>query len=189
MSGEIIDWNPETFEEVRRLTAENQRIVEFVLLSGNRFATISSVIRVIDRTTGATIASVKLPGDAELKSLAVSPDERWLVAGNNEGAVSVWDLNAFVTTQRRPGHASETRRVMPSPDESLVATAGGDGQAILWDVATGEPLQPLSGHRKVWVELVGFHGGAEVMTECDGQLCLWDTKTGSSFRTCVTPMS
>ena len=117
----------------------------------------------LEAGTGKLILRTNLPG---VCSFAFSPDNRFLVAGDYDGNVRVWNTTSGDAvfcrrvTEPRPGASlrdvfskqvsSEWRdlpvmipvsAVAASPDGSLLATAAGclSAELRLWDMVTGQP--------------------------------------------------
>ena len=97
--------------------------------------------------------SITLHGKAneEIKSLAISPDNRWLADGSNNGTVSVWNLrveqgNYKDLASRSPYflyQKGEVNDLTFSRDSQWLAGASQDGTTSIWDLG-GEniPSQP-----------------------------------------------
>jgi WD40 repeat protein len=70
---------------------------------------------------------------ANLTSVALSPDFRWLASVSADNSVVVWDMETdepLITLW----HDSNANAVVFSPDGTLLATAGSDGTVRLWGV-------------------------------------------------------
>ena len=69
--------------------------------------------------------------------VAVSPDGRWLAAGDAGGGLRLWELE---TGRERAlaGHQSGLRSVAFSPDSRHLLSAEAGGLIVQWDVRTGE---------------------------------------------------
>jgi WD40 repeat protein len=71
-----------------------------------------------------------------MRSLAFSPDGKWLVTASAESAVQVWDLRRNAWSRTLTGHTGSVNCVAFSFDSRLMATAGQDGTLKLWDTTS-----------------------------------------------------
>ena len=78
--------------------------------------------------------------------MAISPDGRWLAAGDAGGGLRLWELE---TPKERAlaGHESGLRSVAFSPDSRHLLSCDASGLIVQWDVRTGEHEPPLR-HRR-----------------------------------------
>ncbi len=129
-------------------------------------------------------ASAKYPAAfASASMLAVTPDSKWLVAGDNDGTgrtVSLWDL---VQGKRVRGFRAELGNVR-GPKTGGVAISG-DGSRLFWgrdvrDTATGKLLRTFDGLTDLAV--LSRDGKRLVMVGKGPNAQLWDVDTGTHIR-------
>jgi WD40 repeat protein len=65
-------------------------------------------------------------------SIAVSPDGRFIVAGDSEGAVRVWAASDGSVVATLTGHTGSVRSVAFSPDGRVIATGSEDHTVRFW---------------------------------------------------------
>ena len=73
--------------------------------------------------------------DAFVQAIAFSPEGKWLVSGDAQGKIKVWDVqNERVAIPPLKGGNSRVRSIKFSPDETsqIFASAGPDGDVKLW---------------------------------------------------------
>jgi len=88
-----------------------------------------------------------------LSVIALSPDERVVVVGGTDGALSLWDLERRMKVETlrsrlhlRTGHAALTTSLAFSADGLMLASGHLDGAIYLWDLSTGLELEARLGH-------------------------------------------
>jgi len=113
-------------------------------------------------------------------AVAVSPDGRWLAAGQEDGLVRVWDVSQFA--QGRFGsyaHGGRVLRIAFAPDGRSYATASWDGKVKIWDLKTNALLFTLDQHHRP-VAGLAYHPSGRVLATAggDGFIRLWDTANG-----------
>ncbi|MBL9134312.1 MAG: protein kinase [Verrucomicrobiales bacterium] len=115
-----------------------------------------------------------------LASVAVSPDARWLAAGNSEGDLRLWNWANYqlVVTQRV--HAGWVFSAVFAPDGRHLITGGADQALHVWDCSqpsvTGLVHQiTLRGHRnEIWTTDISADGRHLVSGGKDTTAKLWD---------------
>ena len=155
---------------------------------GARLAVTQSVfgssLVVFDLATGT--AAIEIPtGNAQVCSVAFSPDGSSLLAGTMVGSAGLWDISSdapelepILTLQ---GHTDVVCRVGFSPGGDLVATASSDGTVKLWNADDGGLLVTLAGHTGPIRDLSFSPDGPFLFTSgFDGIGRLWDVSARGS---------
>jgi WD40 repeat protein len=71
---------------------------------------------------------------SEITDLAVSPDERYLLAARTDGTISVWRTSDDVLVATLRGHTQHVGQLaFASPD--ILVSAGWDGRVVTWNLA------------------------------------------------------
>lgn len=120
----------------------------------------------------------------------MSPDGRWLVAGNDAGALLVWDLGTGRMHASMPdAHLRAVHRVRFSRDGAVVVSASADAFSKVWalDALVSGDVQPqhtFSDHTKAVVDVcVGFGSRFDrcraVTCSADATCCLYDLADGA----------
>jgi WD40 repeat protein len=84
------------------------------------------------QTRREVFAFPEQPGGTEFLAVAFSPDGRYLVTGNKDGIVQVWDARNGQAVGTLGSHDREVRGVVFSRDGSRVASVSGDGMVKVW---------------------------------------------------------
>jgi len=108
-------------------------------------------VEVVDVETGERIT--RLRADAEVRSVAFSPDGRVLASGQVDGRAVLWASDGW--QQVGAPLAVDRGFVLGlafSPDGRTLATSNHDGTVSLWEVESQEPIGPaLPGPQDRWV--------------------------------------
>jgi WD40 repeat protein/serine/threonine protein kinase len=123
-----------------------------------------------------------LPASPGAHRLAFRPDGGALAVADNTGGVTVWDL----ATRKRTDHHPHDRSIVGmafSPDGKLLATASWDRTVKVWSTTGGWPWYELSYPDRA--HCVAFSGRGEwlVTGDHEGQVRLYDAKTGTLLET------
>ena len=149
---------------------------------GQRLAmAVTDEIHVVSQARSLDGATVTV-GQGPIRRLAVSPDERLLALGRDDGTIVVWDVPAKRVLQTLSGHGLSVFDVgfVPAPAGLLLASVGGDGLVQIWDPrAGGQPLHTLQKHGGAVYSLAVRPDGRQIATGGeDGLVRTWDPVTG-----------
>ena len=116
---------------------------------GKRLVTVgveeprAGAIKVFEVETGRLLSELR-PDGLDSSDIALSPDEKQVLAVTKERTVGVWDLETGKPSgPALVGHKDILRAVAWSPDGRLLASAGEDRVVNLWDAAERKLLVGL----------------------------------------------
>ena len=128
---------------------------------------------------GHTAPVRQYPWKASLLNLAVSPDEKLITAGCQEGAIHLWDAGSGEDFQMN-GYPTKVRHTAWSADSQYFATGGGEA-LIIWDCAGPGPEGTEPDYQAVHagpISAICFsHGDARVVSGGeDGRVFVYDAR-------------
>jgi WD40 repeat protein len=118
------------------------------------------------------------PKAAELRSVAFSPDGKWLAAGTRYGLVKVWDADRRTEVATLRGHAGDVWAVAFSPGGDTLASGDGDwnrpGDVRLWDTKTWRERARLAHTGEVLSLAFAPKGNVLAAGSWDRTVRVWD---------------
>lgn len=122
---------------------------------------------------------------AEVTAVALSPDERWLLAGDAKGFGVLWDVATGNRHHELKGHTRRITKAAFLNEGTRALTASGDNTVAQWDVATGKEIPTgILKHPDAVLTMVVVPGTERVVTSCaDRSIRLWDVTAAKVLQT------
>jgi len=114
--------------------------------------------------------------------IALSPDDRYVVAGGADQTARLWDLETGQTVRVFYGHNDLVAGVDFSPDGKYIVTGSHDNTARLWDVSTGKTVQVFTGQNDIVDNIIFSPDGRFIITTGPGEARVWNISTGQTVQ-------
>jgi WD40 repeat protein len=144
----------------------------------------------------ATFGPQRDPWITAIWSIALSPDGRWLAAGNIGGMpgerqsfpVELWEARRQHEPYLLKGHKGGVFAVAFSPDGRWLASGSEDNTIRIWDLATRKELRTLSAHTSGIYALAFSRDSRWLISAAttEGGTRIWDPATGDLVATLVS---
>lgn len=118
-----------------------------------------------------------------VRSIALSPDGKTVVAGCIDGRVRRWDLHTGRPLATFEGHTHDVQALCFQPGGQLIASGSRDGSIRLWSPATGEEVRKLTGKFGEVRCLAFSPDGQTLVSGHAGIAILWNIATGQQRTT------
>ncbi|MEP7051378.1 MAG: serine/threonine-protein kinase [Pseudomonadota bacterium] len=119
---------------------------------------------------------------AVVQTLSMTPHSELLLAGDQAGAITVWDIKTGQAQGGWQGHADWVLGSAISSDGSVLATAGADRIVQLWSLPSRKRLFTLTGHAGKVLSVDFSQDGALLASAGeDKSVRVWDPHTGGAL--------
>jgi WD40 repeat protein len=176
-----------------------------VSADGKYFAAVEyGVAELWDLTSWNKIAKTGDYSDRKIMSVALSPDGKEMITGNEKrtadviripGGEALMSLRGYlnqvderILTDSYMYWAALINEARLSPDGKFIAVGRTGNNAKLVDFRTGKVLKTLKGHKSMVISL-SFSADSKFLATggLDGRIIVWNTETGDTVRTFTFP--
>lgn len=132
----------------------------------------------------AYLPNLNLGVRSAAKTVAASPDGRWVASGGGDSDVLLFDARTFQEVRRLTRHRDSITNVAFSPDGRWVASSGFDRAARLWRLDDGARVHRFDGHSSMVYDVAFSPDGRFLATAGhDRRVMLWDVESGQELQT------
>jgi WD40 repeat protein len=152
---------------------------------GGRLVVVSgNTVTLWDTASWEPITATEVPNGT--RSLAVSPDGRWLATADRDRAVRLRDAATLEVIRELIGNTAMVNDLAFSPDSSRLATGGADRAVRIWDVESGQELLALPGVSGP-VYAVAWDPVADRLIATEDVVRVWDAGNRNAGQVSPTP--
>lgn len=127
--------------------------------------------------------SVKLDKKLTPQAISLSPNDKLLFVGIDNGQLQIRDAVTLKLTRNIKAHDKGITCLAVSPNGKYVVTGAADQQVKLWDIGTGKLLHNFTGHRRTLTQVSFSPNGKQILSfATKGVAQLWNTKNGKLIR-------
>ncbi len=103
------------------------------------------------------------------RSIAISPDGKYLALGFRNGSIQIWDAQNFTVKHDLTQSHQQVWSLAFDPRSQVLASGGAETNLCLWDVATGNLIsQPSSHQNSIYALTFSAEGETLVTAGADG---------------------
>jgi WD40 repeat protein len=172
-----------TGQQVLKLEGHKEPVYRAVFTPDGRHivsAGLDSTLRLWEADTGHDLKSGRelkkadVPDKAHVLCLAVSPDGRRLLTGDDQSRVALWNLDDLGLEYEQKRSTQSVRGVAFSPDGRRAVSGGDDFLVRLWDVDTLTELRHFPGHTSPVNGVAFLPDGRHALSgSSDGTIRIW----------------
>ncbi|PIB35819.1 hypothetical protein BFP72_10660 [Reichenbachiella sp. 5M10] len=158
----------------KEMSGHNGVVFDLLFLNDNKgfiFTSSDKVVRFNDFNGNKEISRVA----SRVKTLALSPDGRYLAGGSDSGSIYIWDMeNGYEETSLYVQQGAAVSAVTFSHDGKVLAFGDEDGDIVLWNLEENKTIKKLTSHSATISEL-NFNNDNTLLasSSLDGTAKLW----------------
>ncbi len=143
----------------------------------------TQLLTIVEEIWHPLLVAVLRGHEAWVRSVAVTPDGKYVVSGSGDNTVRLWELATGQEVRRFTGHDDAVLSVAVTPDGKYVVSGSDDKTVRLWDLATGKEVRRFTGHEQPVRSVAVTPDGKYVVSgSWDHTVRLWELATGQEVR-------
>ena len=186
-------WDFASGKEIHKFLGHNGPVYGLELMADDSqlvsIADKDLAVKIWDLEKGALRTSLA-PNSAHINAVAVSPDNRYIVTGGDDGIARFWDIDRGIML-RYLEHSQGIYTITISPDgrhmlcgSKKAPASDAIGMVWIWDFELGMELKALEGHEGNVTALAMTADSRYILSGGqDGIVHLWDLETGTLLKT------
>lgn len=147
INGRVILWDAESQVQLREITTHSNQVGVVKFSQDGRYLLTGSQNEVYLWNTNTWVIEQSFkPITGFFVSAAISPDMQHIAIGNDDGTITIWNIQSGQPSTTLDGHVDAVWDVEFSPDGTQLLSGGADGVVILWDWQKGQIIRSISGY-------------------------------------------
>ncbi len=127
------------------------------------------------------VKNIKITSEAEIWSLAISSNGKWITSGKNTGTIEFYNRQTGDIAKILDRHQNVTRALVFIPQTDRLISGDGDGNIKIWnrDNHNNSLEMQLQGHSgSIWAFAISPDGKTLVSCSEDESVRIWNLETG-----------
>jgi len=139
----------------------------------------------LKRDDSLAVLERKLTGHTNwVRSVAVSPDGKWVASGSHDRTLKIWDIETGNCHATLEGHSYDVNCVAVTPDGKRLLSSSDDHTIRIWAFPSGRLERVLKGHETgVWPVVPIAKGEQLLSGGLNSSIKLWVTDSGECTKT------
>jgi WD40 repeat protein len=134
----------------------------------------SGLLAILDTQSWRRVADQERDAAQQaLRVVSFSPDDKWLVTGDNQGAVWLWQAKPLRQAALLGRHNDRVKSVAFSPDSRRVVSASDDKTISLWDVQSRRLIAQIGSHTSSVAAVAFSNNGRLASGEWDNSVRIY----------------
>ncbi|MGK7894842.1 MAG: CHAT domain-containing protein [Xenococcus sp. (in: cyanobacteria)] len=125
------------------------------------------------------VKNIQVASDAEIWSLAIAPNGKWIASGKNTGTIEFFNRQTGDIAKILDKHQNVTRALIFNPKTNQLISGDGDGNIKIWSRDNNNLEMQLEGHSgSIWALAISPDGKTLISSSQDESVRTWNLETG-----------